>query len=876
MISNIRYQLSIKPNFLTYASHETKLTISLQLEESTSTIVLDSNKATTTITSVCLSTPKGEEKTVQFTPIGEDNKLKLEFGEEISGAIKIIVCFKGVITDNMRGFYVSKTSVPPELRKTCVEKAFPLAYERVLTTQFEATDARAAFPCFDKPACKAVLELIIMLPKILAEELTVLSNYPESARSGEDLVSVTFQESVCMSTYLFAWAIGSFQYVRRTTTMGVPVRAFAVAGQSEQLHLAAVTATRVLSDFEKFFGLPYPLPKLDLLAVPDFSAGAMENWGLITFRESCFFVSEASSKAHIWSVIFIITHELAHMWFGNLVTMKFWDDLWLNEGFATFIMYTQAARTFVNEDMISSMLASRSGGAYADDTLITCQPIRQHISDENLIRQMFDPIRYAKGGTILRMLACYLGYEKLGKGLSVYLNKFKMGNADSDDLMAVLADFHSKETADIIRCFIDLPGVPLISVSLSGDKKQLLICQDRLAATKKENASLWTLPIFLETGSVKSSDSHKEKILMKEQAIQLSIEFTSDFFLSLNYDESGYYVTKYSKTLEEQFLHVVKNSLDAVSDRTALKFVRDKIALFKLSQIEILGCQVVYWTHFFKAFANREDPFLLDEILGFMHFLEKFDKTIAYNVSKAFVDEFSKCHNTEDLISCLKNDVSFPYASYAVVDTLFENYNQKEQKLEKQRELAKTFRNLLVFVNKAPIDEVVDPTKLPSLSCEYKQFLYTELIRNRNNSNLLITRLKELSCGQEEQVIILCALGHLSDKEKIKQAWDFVLESNIVKPQNKYLLICSLFLRSHERSFVLELFEKDFATLSVLYYEGFLASRIVRNMGVFHNLSIGDRVKKLFRKNPNVSQSLEKSLEEIQNNNFLFEKYFKV
>src|SRR3990167_296924 len=324
-----RYDIQLKPDLKNF-TFEGVETILLTVSRKTRAITLHSKDLEIETAAVLI----GRDKV--FSKISYNEKREtatFNFSKLIpKGKLKLIIVFTGVLNDKMRGFYRSKYNVR--------EKEYYMA-----TTQFEATDARRAFPCFDEPAHKAVFNVSLIIPK----GKTAISNtLPVSVlehEAGYEIVK--FSPTPKMSTYLLAFLIGDFEYIESKTKNNIQVRVFTTPGKKHQAEFALDCAVKTLEFYEKYFGIAYPLPVLYMIAIPDFTSGAMENWGAITYRESALLVDEDhSSLGNKQWVVLVIAHEIAHQWFGNLVTMEWWTNLWLNEGFASYIEYLAVDKLF--------------------------------------------------------------------------------------------------------------------------------------------------------------------------------------------------------------------------------------------------------------------------------------------------------------------------------------------------------------------------------------------------------------------------------------------------------------------------------------------------------------------------------------------------
>uniref|UniRef100_A0A453KP58 Uncharacterized protein n=1 Tax=Aegilops tauschii subsp. strangulata TaxID=200361 RepID=A0A453KP58_AEGTS len=353
----------------------------------------------------------------------DDGVLVLGFAKQLplgEGLLKMD--FNGILNDQMRGFYRSKYQYKGKERNMAV-------------TQFESVDARRCFPCWDEPAFKAKFKLTLEVPS----ELVALSNMPVgNATFAGPIKTVRYLESPPMSTYLVAIVVGLFEYVEGMTTKGTRVRVYTQIGKSNQGKFALDVGVKSLNLYKDYFDTPFPLPKLDMVAIPDFAAGAMENYGLVTYREvALLFDDKSSSASSRQSVAITVAHELAHQWFGNLVTMEWWTHLWLNEGFATWMSHL-AVDSFFPQWNIWAQFLDRTTTALRLDSLEASHPIEVEIHHASEVDQIFDAISYDKGASVIRMLQSYLGAERFQKAMASYMKKYAYSNAKTEDLWAVL------------------------------------------------------------------------------------------------------------------------------------------------------------------------------------------------------------------------------------------------------------------------------------------------------------------------------------------------------------------------------------------------------------------------------------------------------
>ncbi|MCH7800604.1 MAG: M1 family peptidase, partial [Chloroflexi bacterium] len=388
-----RYDLTLAPDLVgfTFSGSES---IDIEIIEPTSEISL--NCAEIEIQS-CSLTFDGEEQTPVETVFDEKAEtVTFNFGSRIApGQAKLNIEFTGELNDRLLGFYRSLYT-DADGNEKCLA-----------ATQFESTDARRAFPCWDEPAVKAAFQVTLIIPS----ELKAVSNMEivDETDEGNGKTRLRFAETPVMSTYLLVFIVGDLACVEDTTPDGTLMRVWATRGNEDKGRFALETSIDLLAYFNEYFGIPYPLSKLDHLALPDFAAGAMENWGAITYRETALLVDPENSSAGTREVVAaIISHEMAHLWFGDLVTMAWWDDLWLNESFASWMGDKAVDALHPEWEMWTQFLTNDTMSALSLDGLQNSHPIEQEVNNPDEIGQLFDAISYSKGASILRMLEQFL------------------------------------------------------------------------------------------------------------------------------------------------------------------------------------------------------------------------------------------------------------------------------------------------------------------------------------------------------------------------------------------------------------------------------------------------------------------------------------
>ncbi len=423
-----------------------------------------------------------------------------------AGPVKLKIAYTGILNNKLRGFYLSKAGG-----------------RRYAVTQFESTDARRAFPSFDEPDFKATFDVTIVAPK---DDMVISNTNAISDTAGPAVGehTVQFARTPKMSTYLMAFLIGDFKCIEGSSD-GVPIRACATPEQVQYAHFALTSAEYILHYYDTYFGIKYPMPKLDMIGIPDFEAGAMENFGAITYRESDMLVDEKNApvkaKAGVASVV---AHEMAHQWFGDMVTMKWWNNIWLNEGFATW-MSNKPLEAWKPEWHIDESVATDMNGAMNLDAQKVTRTIRAEANTPDEINEMFDGITYEKGGSILHMVESYLGQETFRQGVHNYLQAHMYGNATAEDFWNAQTANSHKPVDKIMESFIAEPGVPLLSFGKAANG-QVEVTQSRFFLNPKaapENAGdqAWTVPVCFKTeGTKRTCDllTSKEGTLKTPQA----------------------------------------------------------------------------------------------------------------------------------------------------------------------------------------------------------------------------------------------------------------------------------------------------------------------------------------------------------------------
>lgn len=487
-VTPTHYDLMVEPDLAaaTFAGTE-KITVTLR--KPATAIVL--NAAEITFDKVSI-TAGGKTQEAKVSEDGAKEQVTFTVASAIpAGEATIAIAYRGILNDQLRGLYLSKAN-----------------NRRYAVTQLEATDARRMFPSFDEPAFKATFSLAAVIDEgdHAISNGAVMSDTP-GPRPGQH--TVKFDTSPKMSSYLVALAVGDFECIEGGAD-GTPIRVCSTPDKKALLGFALESAQQILKYYNRYYAVKYPFKKLDVVAVPDFAAGAMENVGAIFYRESYLLADPSNaSTATKKTVAVVLAHEMAHQWFGDLVTMQWWDDIWLNEGFANW-MESKPVEAWKPDWNIDLQDVQSNQQAMGLDALRSTRPIRSNASTPAEINELFDGIAYEKGAAVIRMIERWLGEEAFRKGVNAYIEKFKYGNARAEDFWSTVAHTADKPVDLVMKSFVDQPGVPIVNVKVNctGGTGSVSVTQERYtregAAPAAGNA-VWSIPVCVKTPDGKTT-----------------------------------------------------------------------------------------------------------------------------------------------------------------------------------------------------------------------------------------------------------------------------------------------------------------------------------------------------------------------------------
>lgn len=576
-----RYDLKVKPDLINYTFDGLVAIEMLSGENFTSD---ESKKITLHAKELMFRTAEfqtSDGKVVKADEIRVNIKtttVTFIFGESIpkSSSITLTIDFVGSLNNQMAGFYRSHYKDTSGKDKI------------VASTQFEALDARRAFPCVDEPSAKATFLLTLVVPS----ELECFSNMPESKRTtlDDDTVEISFLETPKMSTYLLAYCIGEFDYVQALTKYGVLVKVYAPRGRVASCQYALECGVKALDCFNDFFGITYPLPKLDMVAIPEFAMGAMENWGLVTYRDADLLIDPVTaSSSQKQRVCTVVCHELAHQWFGNLVTMAWWDDLWLNEGFASWAENYASDAIYPDYQMWDQFTSDALSVALRLDSMLSSHPIQVPIAHAEEVEQVFDGISYCKGASVVRMIKAVIGMAHFKQGLGNYMKRHAYGNTETIDLWKAWEEVSSMPIPEMMASWTEQMGFPLVKVI--GEEwrdndvvltlEQSWFLSDGSEPPADGKAKLWTIPILTCT----SSGTQQDMVIMREKTatITIPLQSTTDW-VKLNAGQEVPMRVHYSEEMLARLSKSVeRNELSSPADRAGL--IMDAYALVKAKKM---------------------------------------------------------------------------------------------------------------------------------------------------------------------------------------------------------------------------------------------------------------------------------------------------
>lgn len=624
----------------------------------------------------------------------------------------------------------------------------------IIGTQFESTAARQAFPCVDEPAAKATFSLAIKFDEHPGE--TIISNMPEDHVSDNGVHY--FKQTMRMSSYLIAFAFGKMVTAKTKTNDGINIGVFASsAHQKKELTFALGIAKRAIEFYEKFYQTKYPLPHSWQMALPDFSAGAMENWGLVTYRESLLLIDpKNASFSQKQLVATVITHELAHQWFGDLVTMKWWDDLWLNESFANMMMYLSIGEMEPSWKIWHLFQTMEVPMALQRDAIDGVQPVHVQVKSPQAIDSLFDPaIVYAKGARMLVMVRALLGDDVLRKGLKHYLHDHKFGNAAGNDLWDALGQASGMDVKAIMGSWLEQPGYPVVSASVKNG--HVVLSQKQFFIGKGvDKGRFWQIPLESNYASVPK--------IMKSKALDLGsyedLRHTAGVPFRLNDGNNSHFIVKYDQTLQKDIFEHLMN-FDAV---TQLQVLQDLDLLAQAGQISFAKL-----VPFLLKLKDSKSAIVNSKVYGILHELKNFVASDEDEKNFNALAEQLSADNIQRLGIAPKADESHDEELTRPLVLKAALIGQNKQVIQAAHDLCGKFSD--------------DLSKLPA---SVRGLVLMNEVKNYNSSRLFDKLLKIYSQSQDAayKSDICGALTSVTDVSFIKKLIKAFENAQIVKPQD--------------------------------------------------------------------------------------------
>lgn len=652
------------------------------------------------------------------------------------GAHMVTIAYQGKITDSLHGLY------PCYFTHEGLKK-------ELLITQFESHYAREMFPCIDEPAAKAIFDVTVTTES----GVMVLSNMPPKEQTENDgKLTTTFDTTPKMSTYLLAFVIGELQSKSSETKSGVKVNVWATPAQEPtSLEYALEEAVKLTEFFDEYFGVPYPLPKADHVAVPDFGAGAMENWGLITYRETALLAQkDHSSLVSRQYVTSVVAHELSHQWFGNLVTMKWWNNLWLNESFASIMENLAPDRlhptwkTWLDFDAGGSVMALRR------DAIDGVQSVQIDVNHPDEIQSIFDgAIVYSKGARLLRMMKHYVGDEAFRAGLTRYFTEHAYGNTDQHDLWRAMADASGKDIDSLMTTWISQPGYPVVAATL---KDGLLTLSQRqfFVGSHQVSCRVWPIPLGASNDQVPA--------LLESPSVTIPFD---ESWLFLNRDNTAHFITHYDDGLFAALLKRLAEGELRTSER--LQILNEQILL---ARGQVISPARLVDT--LEAYAGEDQEPVWDVM------------SMAVNELKKYIEHDA---SAEAALRQLVGRLARP---------LYEKlgWDQKEGEPDNDRKLrGKILGEMVYSEDKAVIEEAIRRARekpIEQLDPESRGLLLSADVRYGDNNTLIDELMKryakEVSPDIKED--IRSAVTCVRDDGAIKRVIGMLTDTTIIRPQD--------------------------------------------------------------------------------------------
>jgi len=774
--------------------------VDLNVVEATNNIVL--NSVGIEVTKAKIQTTK-QNIPLKVNYIEEDEKIVFESQETLSeGVYELYLEFNSEITNDLKGFYKSSYMSEDGEKKW------------IATTQFEPTAARSAFPCWDEPEYKAIFSMTI----ITDEKYLRVSNemVVEEEKVENNKLRTKFADSMKMSSYLVAFVIGDLEATVVGKSKTTDIRIIHRPGFSHQTSYAGTAAIKLLDFFEDYYKIPYPGTKLDLIAIPDFAMGAMENVGAVTFRENLLlFDKDKATRSELDRSITVIAHELAHMWFGDLVTMKWWDGIWLNEAFASLMEVIASYNTYPEFKQWNAMNMSRTAG-FSIDSLENSRPVEFDVETPDQAEEMFDVLTYEKGSTVLRMFQMFIGEEAFQNGVEAYLNKFKFENTNSSDLWDALSEASNQPLNKILPFWIREKGYPFLQVDCSNNFLTIKQKPFLLKNVETDKNNIKPVPVqikFLDTGN-------EEKFLLDEAERVIDLKNLGEV-PHINSGGWGFFHTFYD---DEVFENILAN-FDKLNDLEKYRLLEDKWMQFKKAPTDIKD--FYKFLMFFKKEKDEDIWIYMSSIIATLANLFESNNSDSF---KAFV---------RDLTDELHNELGFEV--------------KKEEELE-IKEVRDTINKLRAknldddaFIKK--FSDIFKENKMESISegTFFSSILFISALDETNKIEIFLEKFENAESPQM-QGRYRAVLGQVRDQNASKKIVEFMLDGRIRGADCPYIL-ASMITNKYIGKKSWKVIKENFNDLLSVMPD-WTASRILDALPAIYDEEFAGDIKNFIKKNP--------------------------
>ncbi len=828
-----RYDLELTPNFKDF-TFESLVKIDLAVSDPTDKITL--NALDIKINNAWLF---GENSRLPAKNIVFNQELEtvtFEFdGLANKQGSALVIESSGELNDKMHGFYRTKYFVDGQERWGAA-------------TQFEATDARRCFPCFDEPDMKAEFTVHLNVPT----HMTALSNMPAADESfTEDIRTkyVTFQPTPKMSTYLLAFIAMEMEYIEGVDRNGIPIRAYTVPGKKEWGRFGLEVALHALPFFADYYKIDYPLPKLDLVALPDFAAGAMENWGLETFRETALLINpEEVSASAMERVADVVAHELAHHWFGNRTTMKWFTHLWLNEGFATFAEMLAVSDKFPQWKRRVRFVAEDVLGAMHDMDKQNSHAIELEVKNPAEIREMFDTTTYSGGSAVCNMIEGYLSPEGFAKGVSKYLGRYAYDNAETNDLWRELGEANNRPVEAIMSSYTRQAGYPVLIVKEHIENQAtswLDVTQQRFLfdGSKDEAESLWSIPLGILTPGTTPRFLH-----MSQKSIAAAEPSLAWGWVKLNPGHNSLYRTAYSPRMWGLLANAVRQGKLPEADRLGL--LDDAFALARAGHIST--------------------PSAMDLLIAYKNEISFYVWTIIAGAVGA-INGLMHGDRDQFLAAKLGQNLFYTIAKWMTWDKPKDRREENPEILLR----ALAIRNLGRYGKREVAGEAknrfADYLRGRALDPDMRGTAFALVCENGDNETFeQILQIYDRTDDHQEKIRVLRALGAFKAPDVAQKVLAFSLSSK-VRTQDTPILLTNIGSNDDVRKMTWEFIKTNWGELERRYHGGGFGSitRVLQETtsGFITTEDLAD-VEKFFgeHKVPGAERAMAQSLEEIRSN----------